>query len=62
MSSEKEFSEQLDKFNKLIIDLQNIDVQIDDEDQVLLLLCSLPNIHYHFKETLLCDREILSHK
>jgi len=28
----------LDEFNKLIIDLKNIDIQIDDEDYALLAL------------------------
>lgn len=32
-------TEQLDTLNKLILDLKNINVSIDDEDQVLLLLC-----------------------
>lgn len=48
MSSEKVISEQLDEFNKLILDLENIDVQIDDEDRMLLLLCSLSKMHDHF--------------
>lgn len=30
---------QLDIFNKLILNLENIKVKIDDEDQTLLLLC-----------------------
>jgi len=29
--------------------MQNINVQIDDKDQVLLLLYSLPNTHDHFR-------------
>jgi len=32
MSSENIISEQLDKFNKLILDLEITDAQIDDED------------------------------
>lgn len=51
---------QLDVFNKLILDLENIDVTIDDEDQALLLLCALPKSFSHFKETLLNGRESLS--
>jgi len=34
-------------------------MQIDDEDEVLLLLCSLPKIYDHFKETY-CMEERLS--
>ena len=31
----------LDKLNKILMDLKNIDVRIDEEDQALILLCSL---------------------
>ena len=46
MSSDKTFSEHLHEFNKLIIDLENIDVHIDYEDQtfcccVLYLRCMI---------------------
>lgn len=34
--------EQIDEFNKIIIDIENIDVSIDDQDQALLLVSSLP--------------------
>lgn len=37
--------------------MENIDVNIDDEDQALLLLCALPRSHPHFKETLLYGRK-----
>ena len=60
MSDEMHVEEQLDKFNKLVLDLENIDVKIDDEDQALLLLCALPRSFNHFKETLLYGRESLS--
>jgi len=52
MSSEKATNEQMDEFNKLILNLKNINVQIDDEDQTLFLLCLLPKAHDHFKKTL----------
>ncbi|KHN07216.1 Retrovirus-related Pol polyprotein from transposon TNT 1-94, partial [Glycine soja] len=51
---------QLDVFNKLILDLENIDVTIEDEDQALLLLCALPKTFAHFKETLLCGIDSLT--
>nr|GEY15600.1 retrotransposon protein, putative, Ty1-copia subclass [Tanacetum cinerariifolium] len=38
MDSGKKLSEHIDKFNKLIGDLANTDVDIDDEDQALMLL------------------------
>jgi len=33
MNNERKISEQLDEFNKLITDLENIDVHIDNEDK-----------------------------
>lgn len=63
MSEEKVLTEPLDMFNKLIIDIENIDVSINDEDQVLLLLlCARPRSHAHFKETFLYGRESMTFK
>lgn len=39
----KELEDHLDDFNKIILDLENIEIKIDDEDQALLLLRSLPS-------------------
>ena len=60
MTENKSVQEQLDVFNKLIQDLENIDVEISDEDQALMLLCSLPNSYDSFKDTLLYGRDSLS--
>ncbi|GKC41626.1 retrovirus-related pol polyprotein from transposon TNT 1-94, partial [Tanacetum coccineum] len=57
MHSGKKLSEHLDEFNKLIGDLANIDVDIDEEDQALVLLMSLPSSYDKFVETLLYGRE-----
>ena len=59
MHEDKSIDEQLDIFNKLILDLENIDVTIDDEDQALLLLNSLPKNYTNFKDKLLYGRESL---
>lgn len=40
----------LDIFIKLIFDLDNIEVNIDDKVQALLLLCFLPKSYAHFKK------------
>ena len=32
--------EHLDELNKILMDLKNIDVRVDEEDQALILLCS----------------------
>ena len=60
MQEDKSIDEQLDVFNKLILDLENIDVTIDDEDQALLLLSSLPKSYNNFKDTFLYGRESLT--
>ncbi|GJT27716.1 retrovirus-related pol polyprotein from transposon TNT 1-94 [Tanacetum coccineum] len=60
MNSGKKLSEHIDEFNKLIGDLANIDVDIDDEDQALMLLMSLPPSYDNFVETLLYGRESLT--
>ncbi|GJW68955.1 hypothetical protein Tco_0123379 [Tanacetum coccineum] len=56
----KKLFEHIDVFNKLIGDLANIDVDIDDEDQALMLLTSLPSSYDNFVETLLYGRESLT--
>ena len=60
MHEDRLVGELLDFFNKLILDLENIDVTIDDEDQALLLMCSLPKSYSHFKEILLFGRDFVS--
>ncbi|GJR15396.1 hypothetical protein Tco_0798048 [Tanacetum coccineum] len=46
--------------NKLILDLANIDIEIEDEDQALMLLTSLPLSYEDFMETLLYGKESLT--
>ena len=45
MQEDRSVEEQVDEFNKLILDLENIDVTVEDEDQALLLLNSLPKLY-----------------
>ena len=52
----------IDEFESLIMDLQNLDVNIEDEDQALLLLCSLPSSYRHFRETMLYGKDTISLK
>ncbi|GKB31109.1 hypothetical protein Tco_0870510, partial [Tanacetum coccineum] len=58
----KKLSEHVDEFNKLIGDLANIGVDIDDEDQAFMLLTSLPSSYDNFMKTLLYERESLTLK
>ena len=50
----------LDEFNKILMDLKNIDIQIDDEDQALILLCSLPEFFDNFVNSMLYGRDTIS--
>ena len=52
MSEGTSVKSHIDQFSSSIMDVSNIDVKIDDEDQILLLLCSLPSSCKNFKETL----------
>ncbi|GJX57272.1 retrotransposon protein, putative, ty1-copia subclass [Tanacetum coccineum] len=60
MHSGKKLYEHINEFNKLIGNLANIDVDIDDEDQALMLLTSLQSSYDNFVETLLYGRESLT--
>jgi hypothetical protein len=50
----------LDECNKILMDLKNIDIQIDDEDQALILLCSLPKFFDNFVNSMLYGRDTIS--
>jgi len=50
----------LDDLNKILMDLKNIDVKIDKEDQVLILLCSLPSSFENSINSMLYVRDTLS--
>ncbi|MFQ6662073.1 hypothetical protein Gotur_030010 [Gossypium turneri] len=43
----------ISQFITLLNDLKNVEVYIDDEDQDMLLLCSLPPSYKSFRETLI---------
>ncbi|GKD09204.1 retrovirus-related pol polyprotein from transposon TNT 1-94 [Tanacetum coccineum] len=60
MSPGTKLGDHIDEFNKLILDLENIDIEIEDEDQALMLLTSLPSSYENFMETLLYGMESLT--
>uniref|UniRef100_A0A803PQD5 Uncharacterized protein n=1 Tax=Cannabis sativa TaxID=3483 RepID=A0A803PQD5_CANSA len=53
MDESKELRSHLDEFNKIVLDLNNIGFKIEEEDQAIILLISLPKIYEHFVETIL---------
>ena len=50
-------SDQIDDFNKIIDDLENIDIKMEDEDQALMLLIAMPMTYEHFKDAMLYGKE-----
>jgi len=53
----KAIMEQLTEFNKILDDLENIEVQLEDEDKAILLLCALPKSLESFKDIMLYGKE-----
>lgn len=49
----------MDEFNKIILDLENINIKNDDEDQVMLLLCSLPGYYENPRDNMIYGSESL---
>ncbi|KAG8491520.1 hypothetical protein CXB51_014863 [Gossypium anomalum] len=50
----------ISQFITLLNDLKNVEVHIDDEDQAMLLLCSLPLSYKSFRDALIYGRDKLS--
>lgn len=50
-------SEHLNDYNKILADLQNLDVKINDEDKTVLFLNSLPDTYDHLTTTLLYGKD-----
>jgi len=54
------FCDHLDDFNRIIFYLKIITNKVDDEDQALILLCSLPNVFNNFVNSILYGRDTIS--
>jgi len=57
MVESKVIMEQLTEFNKILDDLENIEVHLEDEDNAILLLCALLRSFESFKYTMLYGKE-----
>ncbi|KAJ9697302.1 hypothetical protein PVL29_009202 [Vitis rotundifolia] len=44
MHEGKSIDENIDEFTKLVLDLESLGVKIEDEDQAVILLNSLPKV------------------
>lgn len=52
----------MDEFNKLILNLENVNIFLEDEDKALILLSSLLDSYEYFVDTLLYRRQKLTLK
>ena len=52
--------EHLDAFNRIILDLENMGVKVEDEDEATILLSSLPEVYESFVDTLMYGRNTLT--
>ncbi|KAH9695612.1 hypothetical protein KPL71_022838 [Citrus sinensis] len=62
MKDGRTLKDHLDEFNKLIMDLENVNIDLEDEDRAIILLSSLPDSYEHFVDTLLYGRQTLTLK
>ena len=62
MQEGQKLQNHIDDFNKLCLDLENIDIKYDEEDKALVLLHSLPRLYETFVDILKHGRDTLSLK
>jgi len=57
MTKSRTVTEQFADFNKILDDLENIEVKLEEEDKALLLLNSLPKSFEHFKDAIIYGKD-----
>ena len=60
MTPSMSIEEHLDHFNKIILDLKNIDIAVSNEDKAILLLTSLDASYTNMKEAIMYGRDSLT--
>ena len=60
ITSSMSIEEHLDHFNKIILDLENIDITVSDEDKAIMLLISLDASYTNLKEAIMYGRDNLT--
>ncbi|PON54809.1 LOW QUALITY PROTEIN: Gag-Pol-related retrotransposon family protein [Trema orientale] len=60
MDKSKSIEENLDDYTKLVLDLENLGIKVDDKDKAIILLNSLPRNLKNFKETLKYGRQTIT--
>ena len=60
MDESKPIENGIDEFNRVVLDLEELEVKIDEEDKAVVLLNSLPKSLKNFKDTLKFGRDVLT--
>lgn len=60
MDESVDLMKHLDEFNTIIFDLIAIGVEIDQDDQYIMLLSSLPMAYEHFVDVMLYGKDTLT--
>lgn len=60
MEEDSSIKEHVSLFTEAILDLKSVDVRIDEKDQAVMLLCSLPPSYENLVDTMMFGRETLT--